>query len=125
MADLFALLNARNDPDALQMLAETNENMKHFDRLSAEIISTFTQLNMPRKNEEGEYNMCKAVEGIKEMAYKAGEANAAARFAEKEAMYRQNEARYQQNEARYQQERVQYQQRIAALEAQLAQARAH
>ena len=122
MGDLFALLNARNDPEALQMLAETNENIKHFDRLSAELVSTFTNLDMPRKNREGEYNMCKAVEGIKEMAYKAGEAkgeaNATARFAEKEARYQQNEARYQQNEALYLQ-------RIAALEAQLAIARAH
>ena len=61
LKQVVSVLNARNSGNEMNDLIATDEVYKHLDRDTARILSAFTSLKMPRKNKEGEYNMCKAV----------------------------------------------------------------
>ncbi len=65
LKELFAVLNARNNGGKMKDIISTNEIYKHMDHDTAEMMSNFANLKLPRKNKEGEYNMCKAVVEIK------------------------------------------------------------
>ncbi|QFJ53757.1 hypothetical protein FXF36_02160 [Pseudobutyrivibrio xylanivorans] len=47
-------------------------SFSQMDRETAELMSEFASLELPKKNKEGEYDMCKAVEELKEEGREEG-----------------------------------------------------
>ncbi len=43
---------------------QTNEAFQHVSRETAELMRDFASFRLPRRNKEGDYNMCKAVQEI-------------------------------------------------------------
>ncbi len=70
--ELFQVLALRKDKEKLRRLAETDLAYRNLDRETMEVIAVMTNnrrlLEHPEEyeNEEGGYNMCEALEGIKE-----------------------------------------------------------
>lgn len=70
--ELFQVLALRKDKERLRCLAETDPAYRNLDRETMEVIAVMTNnrrlLEHPEEyeNEEGGYDMCEALEGIKE-----------------------------------------------------------
>lgn len=65
LRELFMLLNNRNDGLKLIETVSGDIAFTQIDRETAELMSEFADISLPRKDKGGEYNMCKAVEQIK------------------------------------------------------------
>lgn len=63
--ELFQLLRARNDVDALIELLNNDSRFYNISKDTATIMREFADIKLPRKNKEGKYNMCKAIEDLK------------------------------------------------------------
>ena len=72
--ELFSILNMRNDGAGMKAVVSANEKFKHISRETAEIMRDFTSIKLPRKQKEGDYNMCKAVMEIKDEGRAEGRA---------------------------------------------------
>lgn len=59
--ELFRLLKARNDGNALHDLVVNNSDFENISRDTAIMMHEFADIKLPRKNKEGKYNMCKAI----------------------------------------------------------------
>lgn len=70
--ELFKLLKARNDVDALQQLLTSNIDFKNISKDTALMMSEFADIRLPRKNREGNYNMCKAIEDLEKRNQELG-----------------------------------------------------
>lgn len=66
LQELFMLLRTRNDSEAMKKLVTTDESYKHINRETAELMKEFANIELPDKNKEGDYNMCKAVMELKQ-----------------------------------------------------------
>ncbi len=73
LRELFMLLSQRNKGSNFDKTLSGNAEYQKMDKETAQLISEFTKLKMPRKNKDGEYNMCKAVEEIKSESEARGE----------------------------------------------------
>ncbi len=65
LRELFLLLSKRNDGVKMRQTVLADESFSRLDRETAVLMSEFADIRLPKKNKEGEYNMCKAVEEIK------------------------------------------------------------
>lgn len=73
LQELFMLLRTRNDSEAMKKLVTTDESYKHINRETAELMKEFANIELPDKNKEGDYNMCKAVMELKQEGQREGE----------------------------------------------------
>lgn len=64
--ELFGLLKARNDVDALCELVTSNSKFENISRDTAIMMREFADVKLPRKNEKGKYNMCKVITDLVE-----------------------------------------------------------
>ncbi|SEA95770.1 Putative transposase, YhgA-like [Pseudobutyrivibrio sp. ACV-2] len=71
---LFALLNMRNDGAGMKELVSSDNRFQHISRETAELMSDFASIKLPKKQKEGDYNMCKAVLEIKNEGIAEGRA---------------------------------------------------
>ncbi len=76
LKELFALLNARNDSEKFEKVVFSDEAYKHVSREVAELMKTFASIKIPRKNKEGDYDMCKAVVELREKGIEEGKTEA-------------------------------------------------
>lgn len=65
LRELFILLNNRNDGRKMTQAVSSDSAFEFIDRETAELMSEFTDISLPKRDKDGEYNMCKAVEEIK------------------------------------------------------------
>lgn len=72
LRELFSLLNSRGNGRKMNYVVNSDSAYENMDKDTAEMISTFASIKLPRKNKEGGYNMCKAVVEIKEEGIKEG-----------------------------------------------------
>ena len=61
LRELFLILNARNDSNKMKELVQGDKSFRHIERDTAELISDFASVSLPRVNKEGDFDMCKAV----------------------------------------------------------------
>lgn len=74
LKELFSILNMRNNGIGMKTVVSTNDRFKHISRETAELMRDFTNIKLPRKQKEGDYNMCKAVMEIKDEGRAEGRA---------------------------------------------------
>ena len=73
LKELFAVLNARNDGEKLVNVVSSSQEYMHISKDAAEIIKNFSSMKkLPRRNKEGDYNMCKAIIEIEEKGIEKG-----------------------------------------------------
>ena len=73
LGKVFKILNSRKDGQKMKEIVEQDEEYQKMDKESAEIISEFTSIKMPRKNRKQEgYNVCKAVMEIRQEGISVG-----------------------------------------------------
>ena len=65
LGELFNVLRLRNSKDEMYNLVNTNSAYENIDRDTAIMMKEFASFNVPRRNKEGKYNMCKAIEELK------------------------------------------------------------
>lgn len=70
--ELFRLLSVRNNGNALNELVTNNANYQSISRDTAVMMHEFADIKLPRKNKEGKYNMCKAIDDIRKMGVEEG-----------------------------------------------------
>ena len=66
--ELFHVLKARNDARALHELVTSNIDFKNISRDTAIMMREFADISLPRRNKEGKYNMCKAIEDLEKIS---------------------------------------------------------
>ena len=64
LRELFMLLSKRNNDVELIETVYKDAAFLKIDRETAEIMGEFTDIRLTKKDKEGQYNMCKAVEDI-------------------------------------------------------------
>lgn len=74
LRELFSILNMRNDGAGMKAVVSANARFEHISRETAELMRDFTSVKLPRKQKEGDYNMCKAVMEIKDEGRAEGRA---------------------------------------------------
>lgn len=72
LRELFLLLNTRNDKSKMQNLVESDSAFMHVKKDTAELMSEFASIKLPRRSKKGEYNMCKAVMDLKQEGREEG-----------------------------------------------------
>ena len=72
LRELFLILNARNDSNKMKELVQGDKSFRHIERDTAELISDFASVSLPRVNKEGDFDMCKAVMDIKQEGREEG-----------------------------------------------------
>ncbi len=55
LRELFGILNSRGDGVKMQKVVTSNDAYSNIDKETAEMISTFANIKLPRKNKEGGY----------------------------------------------------------------------
>lgn len=65
LGELFNVLRLRNSKDEMYNLVNTNSSYRDIDRDTAIMMREFANFTVPRRNKEGKYNMCKAIEELK------------------------------------------------------------
>ena len=55
-----------NDGEAMKKIVSENEKYKHISMETAEVIGEMANVGMPKEDEKGEYNVCKAIMEIRE-----------------------------------------------------------
>lgn len=76
LKELFNLLRMRNDSEGLRNLVTNNQAYKSIDKDTAIMMRELANVKLPRKNKDGEYNMCKAILDLEKKNQKIGEYNA-------------------------------------------------
>ena len=65
LGELFNVLRLRNSKEEMYDLVNTNLSYRNIDRDTAIMMKEFASFTVPRRNKEGKYNMCKAIEELK------------------------------------------------------------
>lgn len=67
LGKIFEALHYRNNYGSLKKVIENDKVFLHLDKESAEILNEFANIKMPRKNKEGEYDMCTAIKQMEKI----------------------------------------------------------